>query len=96
MLNSVALVLFSNPHLINTKGYESVNVFQMLKNNDFLAKFVIFAIVENLILVGMKIIDGDFLPFWFKNIEEFKSVYVKKFFNRENENLPHLMIKNNN
>ena len=94
MLNSVALVLFSNPHLINTKGYESVNVFEILKNNDFLAKFVIFAIVENLILVGMKIIDGDFLPFWFKNIEEFKSVYAKKFFNRDNENLPHLMIKN--
>ena len=92
MLNSVALVLFANPHLINTKDYE-MNVFEMLKNNDFLAKFVIFAIVENLILVGMKIIDGDFLPFWFKNIEEFKSVYVKKFFNRENENLPHLMIK---
>jgi hypothetical protein len=94
MLNSVALVLFSNPHLINPKGYESVNVFEILKNNDFLAKFVIFAIVENLILVGMIIIDGDFLPFWFKNVEEFKSVYAKKFFNRDNENLPHLMIKN--
>jgi hypothetical protein len=80
MLTSVALILFSNPHLLNLKYYVD---FSILKNKDFINKFIIFAVIENVILFVMNAFNYNDLPNWFNHLSEYKSIYAKKYFNRE-------------
>ncbi len=88
MLTSVALILFSNPHLLNLKYYVD---FSILKNKDFINKFIIFAVIENVILFVMNAFNYNDLPNWFNHLSEYKSIYTKKYFNRDYRNLPHMV-----
>ena len=97
MLTSVALILFSNPHLLNLKYYVD---FSILKNKDFINKFILFAIIENFILILMNTFNYNDLPNWFNHLSEYKSIYNRKYFNRDYTHLPHMIYieenKNNN
>ncbi len=93
MLTSVALILFSNPHLLNLKYYVD---FSILKNKDFINKFILFAIIENVILFIMTTFNYNDLPYWFNYISEYKSIYTKKYFNRDYKNLPHMIYAEEN
>jgi anoctamin-10 len=59
MLTNISLVLFTNPHLINTEEYKSLD---FRNNTDFIVKFIIFAILENFILFIMGFLDYNILP----------------------------------
>jgi hypothetical protein len=60
MLTNIGLVLFTNPHLIkNIEDYKSGNI---MDNNDFIVKFIVFALLENFILLIMGVVDYDTLP----------------------------------
>ena len=89
MLTSTALILFSNKHIVDIKEYADPN---LLKNTDFISKFLIFAIVENVILVINKV-NLHSEPNWFQHLEELKSIYYKKYYNRDKKNLPHLSME---
>ena len=93
MLTSVALILFSNPHLLNLKYYVD---FSILKNKDFINKFILFAIIENVILFIMNTFNYNDLPYWFNYLSEYKSIYTKKYFNRDYKNLPHMIYTEEN
>lgn len=87
MLTSTALILFTNNHLINPEDYtKDLNLF---KNSDFIAKFLIFAGVENVILI-VNTLNLRTTPNWFDHLEDMKSIYYKKYYIREKMNLPHL------
>ena len=89
MLTSTALILFSNKHIVDIKEYADPN---LLKNTDFISKFLIFAIVENVILVINKV-NLHSEPNWFQHLEELKSIYYKKYYNRDKNNLPHISME---
>ena len=93
MLTSVALILFSNPHLLNLKYYVDCSI---LKNKDFINKFILFAIIENVILFIMNTFNYNDLPYWFNYLSEYKSIYTKKYFNRDYKNLPHMIYTEEN
>lgn len=59
MLTNVALVLFTNPNLINVEEYQTKS---LLDNNDFIVKIIIFALLENLILIMIGCLNYNILP----------------------------------
>jgi hypothetical protein len=63
------------------------------KKYDLVTKIVIFAGVENLILIMMMTLKFNKLPDWFENVSLIKNLYVKKFFSKQAENLPHHFLK---
>lgn len=86
MLTSVALVLFANPRLLIIKEYLEES---LLSNNDFINKIMIFAFVENAIIIMMWVVRYNDGPLWFENLEELKLIYENKYFNKKKEKLPH-------
>jgi hypothetical protein len=60
MLTNIGIILFTNPHLIDIHAYD--NGADIRNNNDFIVKFIIFAMLENLILFIMKFINYNILP----------------------------------
>ena len=75
---NMALILFLG------KKKEDIN-----KKNDWFYKLLIFFITENLILALIYLLNWYVLPGWFKYVERLKFLYKIKFFDREDENLPH-------
>jgi anoctamin-1 len=78
MVNSIALVLFTQ---------------QTGKKYNLITKIVIFAGVENLILIMMMTLKFNKLPDWFENVTLIKDLYMRKFVNKQAENLPHHFLK---
>ena len=66
----------------------------LLKNNDdFIIKVLIFAVLENLILIYMKIYNFNILPIWFLHLDDLKILYDKKYYSREITALPHVSLE---
>ena len=88
--------------IIYTKQCEQKN--QYLSNitleSIFTNKYVVFALCgfalfENVILICFSTINYNLKPMWFKHLEQYKAIYLRKYYNREDKNLPHLKIKRN-
>jgi hypothetical protein len=60
MLTNIGIVLFTNPHLIDVDAYKKG--IDVRNNQDFIVKFIIFAILENIILLLMRFINYNVLP----------------------------------
>jgi hypothetical protein len=69
MLTNIGLVLFTNPHLTNQEAYKQ-GLSDLQDNTDFIIKFIIFAILENIILIMIKFMDYNIIPrcIYFYNI----------------------------
>jgi hypothetical protein len=59
MLTNIGIVLFTNPHLIDVAAYKDIDI---RNNQDFIVKFIIFAILENILLLLMRFINYNILP----------------------------------
>ena len=86
--------------IIYTKQCEQKN--QYLSNitleSIFTNKYVVFALCglalfENITLICFSTINYNLKPMWFKHLEQYKSIYLRKYYNREDKYLPHLKIK---
>ena len=75
MLTNVGIVLFSFP---------------LVLGDDLYYKIVIFLCIENFYLFFAFLLHFNELPQWFKHLEDLKELYIIKYFNRNEENLPHL------
>ena len=74
---NVALILFSNT-------FDENNI-----NKSWFPKVILFLIIENLILFIFLIAKINVLPNWFYYIDYLKELYRVKYFDRNEENLPH-------
>lgn len=74
MLSNIGLIIFSSYSLGKTSRF---------------TKVVFFLILENLFLLLNYIINYNYLPSWYHNIPLIKSLYQKKYFIRDTDNLPH-------
>jgi hypothetical protein len=59
MLTNIGIVLFTNPHLYNPEMYKNKSI---LNNNDFIVKFIVFAIMENFVLLILRFFDYNIFP----------------------------------
>ena len=89
MLSNTALVLFTSPKFANLDLYLKTNI---TNNDDFIFKIVIFSIMENFMLIIMNLLDFDFESIWKYHLNELKSLYDKKYYSRDSNNLPHLNL----
>jgi uncharacterized protein (DUF4213/DUF364 family) len=78
---NVALILFSNT-------FDENNI-----NKSWFPKVVLFLIIENLILFIFLIAKINVLPNWFYYIDYLKELYIVKYFDRNEENLPHKIFE---
>jgi len=78
MITSILLVIFTQ---------DPYNKYEMNQ------KVIIFAGVENLILIMMMTLKFNVLPSWFENISLLKLLYYKKYFIKPSEHLPHHYMK---
>jgi uncharacterized protein (DUF4213/DUF364 family) len=78
---NVALILFSNT-------FDENNI-----NKSWFPKVVLFLIIENLILFIFLIAKINVLPNWFYYIDYLKELYRVKYFDRNEENLPHKIFE---
>ena len=87
--------------IIYTKQCEQKN--QYLSNitweSIFTNKYVVFALCgfalfENVILLCFSTVNYNLKPMWFKHLDQYKTIYLRKYYNREDNYLPHLKIKN--
>lgn len=78
MITSIALVLFTQ---------QTANKYSLV------AKIVIFAAVENLILIMMMTFKFNHLPEWFDYTNLIKTLYLRKFVSKPSEHLPHHFLK---
>ena len=89
MLCNIGLVLFTSPKFANLDLYLKTNI---TNNDDFIFKIVIFSIMENFMLIIMNLLDFDFQSIWMYHLNELKSLYDKKYYSRDSNNLPHLNL----
>ena len=75
MMVNVAIVLFSSPHFATIELTVSQIEFKLL----------IFAAVENLVLIIMYYVDWDVMPKWFKYVKTIKELYSTKFVFRDQD-----------
>ena len=73
MMVNVAIVLFSSPHFATIT----------LTATQIKSKLLIFAVVENLVLVIMFYVNWNILPKWFRHIKLIKEIYQNKIMLRE-------------
>jgi hypothetical protein len=59
MITNIAIVLYTSPGLIDVQAYQEENI---LNNTDFIVKFLILALFENVVLLMMSYMNFDFLP----------------------------------
>ena len=78
---NVALILFSNT-------FDENNI-----NKSWFPKVILFLIIENLILFIFLIAKINVLPNWFYYIDYLKELYRVKYFDRNEENLPHKIFE---
>ena len=95
MVTSTALVLFNKPKVLNIKFDDENWREQIFTNNEFVNRILVFAILENVIFIfgGIGI---NTLPTWFLHLDEFKSVYKRKYYNRQRKELPHITKEDEN
>jgi hypothetical protein len=48
--------------------------------------------MENFMLIIMNLLDFDFESIWMYHLNELKSLYDKKYYSRDSNNLPHLNL----
>ena len=89
-LINVSLVLFTSPKLARLDLYLQKEI---TNNDDFIIKVLIFAVLENLILIYMKIYNFNILPIWFLHLDDLKILYDKKYYSREITALPHVSLE---
>ena len=89
-LINVSLILFTSPKLARLDLYLQKEI---TNNDDFIIKILIFAILENLILIYMNIYNFNILPIWFYHLGDLKVLYDKKYYSREITALPHLALE---
>ena len=89
MLTSVVIVLFTNVNIYKVM-FSDKNIFD---NSEFINRFLVFAILENVIFIFGGF-DVNVLPTWFWHLEEFKSIYKRKYYDRKRNELPHLTNEN--
>lgn len=87
MITSIALILLSRGDLMTLDVFIKQDLF---KNSDFISRFLVFVIVENVILLFNKFIIINLQPFWFEHLDELKSIYYKKYYILDREHLPHV------
>lgn len=79
MITNVAVVFYSSPYL----KYKSSGI-----------KAVLFILVENIIFFLMNYVNYNILPEWFDDhLNTLKELYNKQFYDRENFNLPHKYLR---
>ena len=79
---NVALILFSNT-------FKEDNV-----SKSWFPKVILFLVIENLILFIFLIAKINVLPNWFYYIDYLKELYTVKYFDRNEDNLPHKIFIN--
>ena len=89
-LINVSLILFTSPKLARLDLYLQKEI---TNNDDFIIKVLIFAVLENLILIYMKIYNFNILPIWFLHLDDLKVLYDKKYYSREIRALPHVSLE---
>lgn len=82
MMVNVAIVLFSSPNFAKKD----------LSYNELEHKIIVFAMVENLVLILMYCLNWNSLPDWFCYLDVIKELYQKKFYYKDSNELN----KNNN
>lgn len=80
MTNSIAIIVFT----------------ELDKNIDFKSKLLVFAAVENIIILLMLFLRVNGLPQWFDKIDLARQLYEKMYYNKYGQHLPHHFLKESN
>lgn len=93
MITNICLVLFTSPKLAHLDDYLNHKI---TNNKDFIIKIILFTIIENVMLLFMKVIRYKENIIWFQHVEDLKILYDKKYFSRDLNTLPHISLEQHN